>query len=427
MDKIIMTNLDEEIYHETLFNGLNVYIYKKENFLKKGAYFLTKYGSSTNEFVPINESEMVSFPKGIAHFLEHKLFESSDNEKTFEKFEKYGADVNAYTNHDVTNYYFSCVDNFDSCLEELINFVQAPYFTDENVEKEKGIINQEINMTDDNVNRYMYEEMFNMALHTNPNKYKTIGDKENVSKITKEELYRCYNTFYNPSNMILVVYGDIDVEKTLSLIKKNQEAKKFDQISDIKIKEYNEEESVRESYKEVKRNVAIPKVSICYKLKFPKLSGEAKYKEFLFLNLLLDIKFGAGTPFEKDLMKEDIIKMGLSMNYSYFDDMVLLNFSADTDKKDVFINKIEERLKDQNLDEELFLLDKKVIITNLVKMFENPAYVASMIYNNIIKEGMVINDAYSIYKNYTFDEFKDEFKNLNFDNKSILYVTKKEK
>ena len=135
MDKIIMTNLDEEIYHETLFNGLNVYIYKKENFLKKGAYFLTKYGSSTNEFVPINESKMVSFPKGIAHFLEHKLFESSDNEKTFEKFEKYGADVNAYTNHDVTNYYFSCVDNFDSCLEELINFVQAPYFTDENVEK----------------------------------------------------------------------------------------------------------------------------------------------------------------------------------------------------------------------------------------------------------------------------------------------------
>ena len=126
-------------------------------------------------------------------------------------------------------------------------------------------------------------------------------------------------------------------------------------------------------------------------------------------------------------MKEDIIKTGLSMNYSYFDDTVLLSFSADTDKKDVFINKIEERLKDQNLDEELFLLDKKVIITNLVKMFENPAYVASMIYNNIIKEGMVINDAYSIYKNYTFDEFKDEFKNLNFDNKSILYVTKKEK
>ena len=157
-------------------------------------------------------------------------------------------------------------------------------------------------------------------------------------------------------------------------------------------------------------------------------------------NITADIKSGSFKPvyllygsedylkkWLRDRLKKAIVPDGDTMNYSYFDDTVLLSFSADTDKKDVFINKIEERLKDQNLDEELFLLDKKVIITNLVKMFENPAYVASMIYNNIIKEGMVINDAYSIYKNYTFDEFKDEFKNLNFDNKSILYVTKKEK
>ena len=236
MNKIIMTGVDEEIYNEKLDNGLNIYIYKKEGFLKKGAYFVTKYGSAINDFKPIKEDKIRSFPKGIAHFLEHKLFESEDNEKVFDKFKKYGANVNAYTNHFVTNYYFSTNDNFYECLNELVNFVQSPYFTDENVEKEKGIINQEINMTNDDVERFMFEEVFNLALVKNPNKYRTIGDKKNVSKITKEDLYKCYNTFYHPSNMILVIYGDVDVEKTISIVRENQKLKTFNKKEKIEVK-----------------------------------------------------------------------------------------------------------------------------------------------------------------------------------------------
>lgn len=426
MDKIVMSNLDEVIYHETLENGLNIYVYKKKDFAKKGAYFVTNYGSSTNEFKPIGEDKITSFPKGIAHFLEHKLFESEDNEKVFEKFKKYGANVNAYTNHIMTNYYFSTVNNFYECLEELINFVQKPYFTDQNVEKEKDIINQEINMSDDNINGYMFEEMFDLTLNKNPNKYKTIGDKENVSKITKEDLYRCYKTFYNPSNMILVAYGDIDEKKTISLIKDNQSKKKFDKVNEIEIKKYDEDAKVNKEYKETKRNVSKPRVSVCYKLKVPMLTGEERLKKLLFIELLLDMKFGSANPFEKNLIKEKIVETGISWTYSYFDDVILIFVQGDTTKKDMLIKKIDDKIKECKFDKELFELDRKVLKTNLVKTFENPSWVASMIYNNVIKNKKIINNVYDIYENYKFDYFLKEFKNINFDNKSILYVTKKE-
>lgn len=426
MDKIVMSNLDEVIYHETLENGLNIYVYKKKDFAKKGAYFVTNYGSSTNEFKPIGEDKITSFPKGIAHFLEHKLFESEDNEKVFEKFKKYGANVNAYTNHIMTNYYFSTVNNFYECLEELIDFVQKPYFTDQNVEKEKDIINQEINMSDDNINGYMFEEMFDLTLNKNPNKYKTIGDKENVSKITKEDLYRCYKTFYNPSNMILVAYGDIDEKKTISLIKDNQSKKKFDKVNEIEIKKYDEDAKVNKEYKETKRNVSKPRVSVCYKLKVPMLTGEERLKKLLFIELLLDMKFGSANPFEKNLIKEKIVETGISWTYSYFDDVILIFVQGDTTKKDMLIKKIDDKIKECKFDKELFELDRKVLKTNLVKTFENPSWVASMIYNNVIKNKKIVNNVYDIYENYKFDYFLKEFKNINFDNKSILYVTKKE-
>lgn len=426
MDKIIMSRLDEEVYHETLKNGLNVYLYKKEGFTKKGAYFVTKYGSEINDFKPIGEDKIVSFPKGIAHFLEHKLFESEDNEKVFEKFKKNGADVNAYTSHSITNYYFTTTNNFDECLIELLDFVQSPYFTLENVEKEKGIINQEINMTDDNIDRFMYEKMFDMALVKNPNKYKTIGDKENVSKITKEDLYRCYNTFYHPSNMTLVIYGDVDEKKTFDLVRKNQESKNFGKQEEIVIKKFDEEKEVCTKYIEEKRNVSSPRISICYKFKEKRRTGEDRFKRNLFFNLLLDMKFGGTSSFEKDLVKNEIIKTGLSLNYSYFDDIVLIMFEADVLDKDKFIELIDKKLRDVSFDESIFELDRKALLTSIVKCFENPSAFANVILNSVTKHGVLINNAYDIYENYKFNEFKESFKELDFDNKSVLYVIGKE-
>ena len=426
MKLIESLKIKEKVYIEKLENGLTIMLIPKNTTNKKYVIWGTHFGSIDNHFIMPSTNEEVYIPDGVAHFLEHKMFEQENGKNSLDVLDSLGVEANAYTTNNHTAYLFETTDHFLEALNELMDYVQHPYFTDENVEKEKPIINEEINMTSDNVDRYIFEEMFNMTLNTNPNKYRTIGDKINVSKITKEDLYRCYNTFYNPSNMVLVLYGNIDPIKTVSLVKGIMKNKGFNKSSDIKIKEYDEDVKVCEEYKEVKKNVVISKVGICYKIKVPKLTGIKSHKRLLFLDMLLDMKFGFSVAFEKNLIKDGIIKTGLDMNYSCFDDVILLMFSSDTDKKDLFIEKIDEKLRENLFDEKLFELNKKVLTTNLVRLFESPSNVASMIYNYIIKHGKIIENAYDIYKNYDFDEFKHEFNTLNFDNKSVLYVTKKE-
>lgn len=424
MDKIIINSLDEIIHHETLENGLEVYFYKKEGFNKKTAHFVTKYGSNNYEFVPIGQTDMKEYPKGIAHFLEHKLFESSDNENTFLKFQKYGATVNAYTNHYETCYYFSCFDNFNDCLELLLDFVQTPYFTDENTEKEKGIIEQEIDMTNDRIDYLLYVKQLENTLKNNPNRNTTIGDKENIRKITKEDLYECYNTFYHPSNMVLVISGDINIDETMSLIKENQNKKTFAKESSIKLPTYKEEEKVVKEYEHIVKNVTSNRLSICYKMLFPKLDRKKLYSLNLFLSIFVDMMFGATTDFEKKLIDKKIIKSNFSYEYMFFDDIVLLLFEADVLDNEKFINVLDEYLKNNKCNKKIFNLTKKAFLASMVRSFDTPSYIARKIYSDIVKYNEFTYYSYDVINNYRFDEFKEQLKKLKFDNKSILYVTK---
>ena len=425
MNKIVIEKLDECVYQETLENGLNVLIYKKEGYNEKGAFFVTKYGSATNDFIPINEKEYVSFPKGIAHFLEHKLFESEEQEKIFDIYNKYGADVNAYTNHDITNYYFSCINNFDECLITLLDFVQTPYFTDENVEKEKGIINEEINMTNDDIDRFMYEELYNVSLCVNENKYKTIGDKENVNKITKEDLYRCYNTFYNPSNMVLAIYGDIDIENTLRIIKDNQRKKKFGKLEKIDIKEKEEPEKVYCEYKEYNKKVAVPKVGVCYKIKVDSKFDINRYKYHLFINMMLESKFGGTSSFEKDLLKKKIIEDSIDYSFSSFDDVILIFIETATNKKDEYLKILDKHIKENKFDEKIFELNKRSFLSFFIKAFETPGAACTIMFNHYLKYNMVINNIYEICNSYTYKKFIKDYQRLNLNNKSVIYIKNK--
>ena len=190
MEKLEIKKLDEVIYKEVLSNGLTVYIYNKPGFISNYAFLDTKYGSVNNDFIPVGGKEKKNYPLGIAHFLEHKLFESSENESVFEKLENYGAYVNAATSYDKTYYYISTSNNFKECLKILIDFVYSPCFTDENVNKEKGIIGQEIDMCNDNPDRFMYQTLTYNVLDKSYYKYDIAGTKEDIDKITKEDLYK---------------------------------------------------------------------------------------------------------------------------------------------------------------------------------------------------------------------------------------------
>ena len=219
MKKQIFEGFADESYVKAVMpNGLQIYIMEKPQYSSSYAIYGTRYGSIDTKFSK-DDSEMITVPEGIAHYLEHKLFEGEDGD-AFSKYAKTGASANAFTSFDRTCYLFSCSDNFYENLDILLNFVQSPYFTKENVEKEQGIIGQEIRMYDDNPG---WRVMFNLLkgmYHTHPVRIDIAGTVESIAQIDADLLYKCYETFYNPANMFICLVGNIDTDKTLKQIEK---------------------------------------------------------------------------------------------------------------------------------------------------------------------------------------------------------------
>ncbi|MBQ8724549.1 MAG: insulinase family protein, partial [Oscillospiraceae bacterium] len=197
-------------------SGLTIYVCEMEGFSTTEALFAAKYGSVNTKFKTVNDEDYCTVPEGIAHFLEHKLFENEDCD-VFSLYAKTGANANAFTSFDKTAYLFSCSENYKESLEILLSFVQNPYFTKESVEKELGIIGQEIRMTNDNPGWRVFFNMLRGLYHEHPVKIDIAGTEESICRITPELLYRCYNTFYNLHNMVLSVAGNCKASEILEI------------------------------------------------------------------------------------------------------------------------------------------------------------------------------------------------------------------
>ena len=219
MQIIENSKVKEKLYLKKLENGLTVMIIPKKGMEKKYMIWGTNYGSNDNVFIVPGENTKTEVPNGIAHFLEHKLFEQENGTNSLDTLTALGVDANAFTTNDITAYLFACTDNFYPAMNELMDYVQNPYFTDENVEKEKGIIGQEIMMYDDYPDWKVYLNAIQILYHNHPIKIDVVGTIDSISKIDKEILYKCYQTFYNLSNMAIVVCGDFEPEKILEEIK----------------------------------------------------------------------------------------------------------------------------------------------------------------------------------------------------------------
>ena len=237
--QIIENNIiKEKLYLEELENGLKVMIIPKKGTNKKMAIIGIKFGSIDNHFINPKTKEEVKIPDGVAHFLEHKMFEQADGTNSLDTLTAMGVEANAYTTNDHTAYYFEAVDNFEPAFKELLNYVFNPYYTDQNVEKEKGIIDQEIRMYDDDAISKVFYNALECMYEKCPVRIDVAGTVETVEKINKDILYDCYNTFYNPSNMILSVCGDFEPDYIINLIKTNM--KKIEKLDKI-VRIYPEE------------------------------------------------------------------------------------------------------------------------------------------------------------------------------------------
>ena len=306
--------LKEKLYYKKMESGLKVFFIPKEGYTKQYAIFATDYGSIDNVFVPIGEKAPLEVPEGIAHFLEHKLFESQDN-NLFDKFSKLGANVNAYTNFNQTAYLFSSTKNFYESLSLLIEFVQNPYITDENIDKEKGIIAQEINMYMDNPGWRVYFNCLKAMYNEHPVKIDIAGTVDSIQKINKELLYKCYNTFYNPTNMALFVIGDLSFEEILRVVEKSQK-NNYDKVEEIKRIFPVEDKKINTKLIEENMMTSAPIFYMGFKDWENGLRGEKLIKKDLVTNIILEILFSSSSAFYNDLYEEGLINSSFGGFYT---------------------------------------------------------------------------------------------------------------
>ncbi len=307
------SKVKEKAYIEKLENGLTVIVFPKKGMQKKYMIWGTNYGSNDNKFIVPGENEITEVPNGVAHFLEHKLFEQPDGTNSLDTLTALGVNANAYTTNDHTAYLFECTDNFYPAMDELMDYVQHPYFTDENVEKEKGIIGQEIRMYDDYPEWKVYLNALNAMYHNNPIKIDITGTIETISHIDKEILYKCYKTFYHPSNMIIVIAGNFEPEKIIEEVKKR--LIKTEEKGEIRRINSEEPKEIVQSYVEEKLEVSQPLYTIGIKEEVDKLNPNEQVKRYIAMEILLDLIFGKSSKLYKKLYEDGKIFGEPSLSY----------------------------------------------------------------------------------------------------------------
>lgn len=427
MKKIPFSNLDLDLYQTKLENGLEIYVVPMTNVDNIYTTFTTKYGSRHSTFVPIGEKKMVTVPDGIAHFLEHKLFEQSDGVDPFTFFSTRGTDANAFTNKNQTTYLFSGPNFFEENINFLLDYVQSPYFTDENVEKEKGIIESEIKMYQDKPYSVLYDEVLANNIVKDPMRIPIAGTIESINKITKEDLYMCYNTFYHPSNMFVVITGNVNPESVIELIKNNQASKDFPAIEPIKLKKIKEPYEILKKSKTIKMNVTIPKVALTFKIPLNKFKDLPSYEVSTYITRFFNLKFGSTSEFNEQMIKLGLINKNLSIfQQSVNDDFTIVTIDAETVEPKKLVKLIKEELKNTNIEEKDFARKNKVTLSSLVMRSDNVYDLNRSIMNDIIDLGEVRNDRYNQIKDYNYKNFKTVIDKLVLDKDNYIIIDPKD-
>ncbi len=301
--------LHDEIYTGVHKSGLKVIVLKK-NTEKSYATFSTKYGSINTEFIVPGETEVTKVIDGVAHFLEHKVFEQPDGTDAFSLFK--GACVNAFTSFGVTNYLFSCTDYFYENLRMLLSYVQTPYFTEKNVEKEKGIIAQEVRMYDDDAGQVCFYNCLEGLYKNHPVHTKIAGSVEEVMKTTPELLYKCYNTFYHPSNMAVICVGNLDPEK-------------IGDIVDELITKEKPESEIQQVFPQEPEEIVSPEREACFEVAMPEFTlgfkdnevGGDMLKRDIVTNALMQVLVGRSSPLYEQLYEKGLVNRSFGGGYDY--------------------------------------------------------------------------------------------------------------
>ena len=326
MTRIEYPELDETLYQQTLANGLTVCVVPRKGFTKRLAYFVTDYGSVHTQY-SLDGKDYQS-PAGVAHYLEHKMFDLPGNRDVSAEFAALGASTNAFTSYDMTAYYFSCTENFDECLRLLLEFVSTPYFTEESVEKERGIIDQEIGMNEDAPDSVVFENLVQAMYARHPIRVPILGTGETIRQITPEVLYRCHRAFYAPGNMLLCVVGDVEPE-AVARIAEQQLGREALPVGK-KQKDWAEPMTCPRPEITAKMEVAMPMFNLAFKCE-PLGTGDGAIREEMVADLAAEALFGESSELYLKLYEEGLIDSSFGGGFETIDGCAMLLCSGDSD------------------------------------------------------------------------------------------------
>ena len=415
---------NDNIYYDVLDNGLSICIIPNKNYPNYCASLGVFYGSCDLEFVPKGKKKFVKTNSGIAHFLEHKKFEMSDLVNANDFFSENGAGCNASTSFKETKYYIWGSEKFKENFNHLLTYVFTPYFDEESVKNEIGIINEEIKMYDDEPGWIIDETSKKMLFNILPIKEKIAGTYETISKITAAELYECYNTFYVPNNMFLIVSGNVSVEDVMDVIEKKG-LSKIEPNDNIKRKEYQESDLVKEEYKELKLNIIIPKVKYCFKINTSNFNLKDKLKLDMYINIIESIIFGATSDFCEKVKKENIVEDYYVGHYLY-DKYLILEFNAESDKSDLFKEMVDMYLKNMKIEEKDLERMKRVWIASEIRISDKSDILAESLLDDFFEYKRLCYDRINIVETLNIEELNGFLKDLTFNNNCFLLANPKD-
>jgi predicted Zn-dependent peptidase len=403
-------------------SGLKAFVIPKRGYQKKYATFATHYGSINNEFVIPGEKKAVKVPDGIAHFLEHKLFEQKDG-SVMDRFAELGSIPNAYTGFTQTVYLFSCTDRFEEGFRLLLDFVQNPHITDESVEKEKGIIGQEIKMYQDDPGWRAFFNLLGAFYRNNPVRIDIAGTIESIGRINRETLYRCYNTFYHPSNMIVLAVGDLDPQGVFEMVRTG--LKKTGPMPEIERIFPEEPGRVNADYVEQNLQVSIPIFQMGFKDSVPHTGKHSGMFRELAVKILLEMIMGRSSELYDRLYGEGLINRSFEFDYTIDQNFAFSMFGGESANpvtvKDIISDRIRQ-LQQKGIDRTDYERVRKALYGRFIRQL-NSVEKTSHAFISVYFRKINMFDYLDIYDKITFEQVDSVFReHFNLDNLALSVI-----
>ena len=416
MKEITLEGLDEKIYEYTTKTGLKIYMWVNEKVNSCLMTLSVKYGSIHTKFKVGKKTYEV--PNGVAHFLEHIKFNINENSTAHDEFYKIGGDANAFTTFKWTSYIVFATGNKNENLNLLLDYVYNPYFTKKMINKEKGIIIEEANMSNDDPYSLIFYNNLKAVLQKSKYRNLITGEVEDIKKIELDDIKNVYDNFYHPKNMFLIITGNFNPYEMAKITEENLSKKEFKEYIEPVIIDETEPKKVTVEYSESNVNISYPKIKYSLKIPLNKFKNIETLDLKILVRLILNINFGPTSDFYTELIEKELVT-SLSSNLDIYEDYLVITISATTNYKEEVIKRLKDKIDTLEISEKDIIRKKNATLATLILDYDDIETVSMKIQDDIINEGKIVTDLKERISNIDKDILNSVLKYITNDNVSV--------